>query len=358
MKRFLISTFFILTFFKCADAQELIAGFDNLAINGNTFSFDVMLAAGSNYSATTSINNGAASIRFNITDVVQPAGGPQTSVVASEFYPNYTVTGLTSFQGGTVAGSAKFAANIVPGGTDPFLSSTVPVKICRLTVTSPAPIPLTAVMTMRPSTAGSNAAANGGSGFSYLNNANGIITATSSIPLPLELLYFNVKKAGVTSLLSWSITSAPYDRRFCIEHSRDGKAFATIGTVSSAAGFSKGNTRYTYTDFQPVQGINYYRLKQVSNDGKTGYSTTISLVFADPATVIAAPNPATDKITVQGLKSGQMIILSDITGKTVLNYMVSVASEILDVSAMAPGTYILIVYESGNPVHNIKVVKH
>lgn len=54
--------------------------------------------------------------------------------------------------------------------------------------------------------------------------------------------------------------------------------FKEIGKVNS-----KGNSnqiqQYSFEDFSPLSDGNYYRLKQVDNDGKSTYSKTVFVDF-------------------------------------------------------------------------------
>lgn len=341
-------------------APELKASFMNVSVAGNVMTFDVMLERGAGYNAASSVNGGAISLRFNMTDVGQPTGAAQSTVVASDFYPNYTCSGLTNFAGGTVSGSAKFAVNIVPGGADPFLTSTTPVKICHMSVTFPGPVPTTAIMTMRPSTAGSNSSSAGGSGFSYGGGSDGLVTAQNNVVLPVELLYFNASKAGTEANLEWATASESKNAGFDIERSSDGKSFRKIAFAPSLAvgGNSNETLKYSYVDAAPLQGVNYYRLKQLGQNGKSSYSVIREVIFGQVAAVNAFPNPCRDKVQINGLKPGQVIRLSDISGRLVLTQVVSAANETLNTTALGKGNYLISVTDNNDIMHTFKIVKY
>jgi len=89
-----------------------------------------------------------------------------------------------------------------------------------------------------------------------------------------------------------------------LERSADGKAFEKIGQIKGA-GNSVIKLNYTFMDNHPANGINYYRLKQVDDDGKCTYSESISLDYtlftsnSDKDLQISIyPNPAVNEIKV------------------------------------------------------------
>ena len=93
--------------------------------------------------------------------------------------------------------------------------------------------------------------------------------------LPVTLVSFSATNAGRKNLLEWETASEINNDKFIIERSVGGQDFKNIGFV-----YGQGNSNvlmhYSFTDTNPLQGINYYRLKQVDFDGKYTYSQIIS----------------------------------------------------------------------------------
>lgn len=54
-----------------------------------------------------------------------------------------------------------------------------------------------------------------------------------------------------------------------IERSSDGVKFLTIGTVKGSGTISE-HVNYSFSDFDPNKGANYYRLRQIDFDGAMG----------------------------------------------------------------------------------------
>ncbi len=130
------------------------------------------------------------------------------------------------------------------------------------------------------------------SGVAVVDN---VTAQLGSIPLPVTLINFTASnKNNQYSLLNWE-TSAEVDfDHFEIEHSTALSNFGSIGTVPGH-GDSQVDQLYSFTDQNPADGDNYYRLKLVDKDGKTSYSKVVKLVF-NLSIITMYPNPAKDKV--------------------------------------------------------------
>ena len=75
--------------------------------------------------------------------------------------------------------------------------------------------------------------------------------------------------------------------------------------------------QYQFTDVKPLNGANYYRLKQVDKDGQVHYSAVIKINFAGGALWQLYPNPAGSNTALyaQGNLNKLQIVLTDISGK-------------------------------------------
>ncbi len=89
--------------------------------------------------------------------------------------------------------------------------------------------------------------------------------------LPVEMLDMNVICNGVKNTIKWSTASESNNSHFSIERSTDGSNFTEIAQVQGA-GNSSSQINYTYHDKDNVEGLVYYRLKQVDFDGEYSYT--------------------------------------------------------------------------------------
>ncbi|MFD1630402.1 discoidin domain-containing protein [Pseudopedobacter beijingensis] len=84
--------------------------------------------------------------------------------------------------------------------------------------------------------------------------------------LPVSLIDFTAKtQTNGTVSLNWSTASEQGNNYFLLERSADGKNFSSLTEVPSKG----SNSNYQFTDAQPLNGNNYYRLTQVDKDGKS-----------------------------------------------------------------------------------------
>lgn len=111
--------------------------------------------------------------------------------------------------------------------------------------------------------------------------------------LPVTLLQYEARLLpNKTGELRWVTGSEQSVSHFLVEKSTDGRHFTAAGTVA-ARGTTAGRTSYTWTDVQLVTGENYYRLSEVSPDGKTKELGVRRLRLTAAGQLQLYPNPAT-----------------------------------------------------------------
>lgn len=129
-----------------------------------------------------------------------------------------------------------------------------------------------------------------------LNGFSNFATAQYASPLPITLLYFSAEGISWQVNCTWETVSEINNDYFIVERSKDGRAFEEIGTVDGA-GNSNNSIKYFFTDKSPIEGISYYRLRQIDFDGTTDVSDIVAVRFdrkADEMVII--PNPASEFI--------------------------------------------------------------
>lgn len=95
-------------------------------------------------------------------------------------------------------------------------------------------------------------------------------------PLPVELLSFTAQQTQQQVILEWLTATETNNAGFVVERSADARNWENIGWVEGH-GNANRMIRYQYLDRQPLQGINYYRLKQVDYDGAYEYHKIVAL---------------------------------------------------------------------------------
>lgn len=166
--------------------------------------------------------------------------------------------------------------------------------------------------------------------------------------LPVELLYLRGESRGSVVDLNWATASEKNSSHFTVERSGNGTDFTPIGRVA-ASGNSQFRVDYTFTDQDPFNGLNYYRLRAVDLDGSTEVSNTVVVMMADGGgKMLAYPNPVEDLLrvafsaTVSGTARMQVL---DAMGRVVQDRTMEllqggIALEV-DARLLASGTYMV-----------------
>lgn len=144
--------------------------------------------------------------------------------------------------------------------------------------------------------------------------------------LPVELISFTVKKNAAGDVVTaWITASENNTAGFEIELARGNEEyrqnhFVKIGVVNSQ-GNSTTEQHYQFTDAENnKQGVRYYRLKIVDQDGKFTYSSIRAVVFDEEIKWQVYPNPSSGIFNlVYQANEGESIILKihDMNGKLI-----------------------------------------
>jgi hypothetical protein len=169
--------------------------------------------------------------------------------------------------------------------------------------------------------------------------------------LPLFVLDFTVALQQQTAILNWLAKQEQGLNLYTIERSIDGISFAAIATKQA---LNAAEARYSYNDVLPANLIGkvvYYRIAQLSNDGKTYYTKVLTVVTngAIKAAVVMYPNPvvntATIKIDIAKAARINLRII-DMSGKQVSNRMLTLQQgvnfiSIGEAASLIAGAYML-----------------
>jgi len=101
-------------------------------------------------------------------------------------------------------------------------------------------------------------------------------TLSIATELPVKLTAFYGQKYGNKNVLYWVTASEIDNDRFEVERADSALNWSSIGIVKGM-GTTTSQTEYSFIDGLPIQGSNYYRLKQVDIDGQYAYSDIISI---------------------------------------------------------------------------------
>jgi len=134
--------------------------------------------------------------------------------------------------------------------------------------------------------ASANANPNVRIGFRWVSNGNGVGTDPSisinnivlrgdSNFLALPFSHFAALPDQQNVRLNWIPSDTENIQRFHIERSEDGRTFILQDEIIA----TPSTLQYAWTDTRPLDGINYYRIRQIDMDGNAGYSDIKSVNF-------------------------------------------------------------------------------
>lgn len=163
--------------------------------------------------------------------------------------------------------------------------------------------------------------------------------------LPVRLSGFTATRKNDQVILNWKTTQENNSQEFIVERSADDVHFIPIGKVK-AAGNSSVTTRYAFTDAQPLQGNNFYRLNQVDLDGRSEWSAIVKVMMGKNFSFCFGPNPVTNTLTINiQNNSGPLTIqLTDLNGRLLGQRRLPASTSQttgFSVSNLAKGVYLL-----------------
>lgn len=180
------------------------------------------------------------------------------------------------------------------------------------------------------------------------------------ISLPIELIDFRVKPEDELVRLNWTTASERNNHHFDILKSYDMDVWTKIGEVPGK-GDSHSLQQYQFNDSDPKIGIQYYKLKQVDNDGFFTYSGERSAYYQyKDAQIRVFPNPTSEYVHIELIdpsKIIQQITISDGAGQLIYQSKENLLPlNPINLSSYAVGIY-LIAIEIEDQIEIHKLIK-
>jgi hypothetical protein len=150
----------------------------------------------------------------------------------------------------------------------------------------------------------------------FIDNLSVMKSTVPLVTLPVNFLDFTATLLSDNTVkLNWqAVTDQDHDY-FVVERSADGKNFITLSLAPQSA-------PYSYIDAAPLQGKNYYRIKQMNKNGSFTYSKVMSIMVVKGNNISLYPNPVADMLSIK-LKNSERdrlkIEITNVDGKTVYN---------------------------------------
>ncbi len=281
--------------------------------------------SGSNLVAPYASNSSNKGVMFNITATNTvtifcfDANLPALSIGGYEiYYRSGTYVGSeTNAAGWTLLGSA---GSILSIGLNEETPLTIPVNLIMTAgqtygfyITASNPILSTGLLTTSNAgygTINSNADISilGGAGITYPfgtvtanRSFNGTVRYAPGVVLPVTFKDFNASSMNQFALLEWRMESEANTNFYSIERSSDGTNWEEIIITEASEGDGSSAHLYQEIDYNPQEGINYYRLSQTDNDGNRVDLQTVSwkkVTDFSEGELNAFPNPGKEVVRI------------------------------------------------------------
>ena len=152
-------------------------------------------------------------------------------------------------------------------------------------------------------------------------------------------------------LLKWEIATEKNLAKFVIERGRWNQGFWQINSVAAGRESNLYQGSYSIMDEQPLQGINFYRLKMVDADGKFTYSNIVAVKINADNKLQIFPNPAKRILFVEanGNNENAIVQIVDGSGRKLKEMKVFLNGETsfsVDISNLPKGIYNLILHKN------------
>jgi hypothetical protein len=174
----------------------------------------------------------------------------------------------------------------------------------------------------------------------YDTNSGYNYSYTVNIALAVKYLSFEAIEKGLNDArIVWTTTKVDDNSRFELEYSL-GKDFKSL--AKNPDFIKSDENTYTYTHLNVPKGTIYYRLKEVSPDGRVNYSIIITLL-RESQYVNIFPNPGYGQIQFSGLPEGKTTIeIMYPSGKILIKELIDKSKNEIDLREIKTGNYIIL----------------
>ena len=182
----------------------------------------------------------------------------------------------------------------------------------------------------------------------------------SNIGTPTGILGLGATLQDVQVQLLWLTNNAG---EMEVERSTDGVNFTTM-LYKQGDNYASVAMQYSDYDENPMEGVNYYRVKQVNLDGSLSYSPIRQVVFNPESNFTVFPNPASGKVNIYiaGAEFKTQLVIFDIYGRTIWQQEAEAGQVALEVdisgSEFGAGVYTIIASnENGTQTQRLVIKK-
>lgn len=184
-----------------------------------------------------------------------------------------------------------------------------------------------------------------------------INSGSSGVVLPINLINFEAKNTFGNALIQWSTAANSTADYFEIEKSLDGITYNKIASIAATKEAPSNTKEYSYTDSIRVPTEVYYRLKIIELGGDKSFSPTRKIATDNSQTkTLIYPNPTSKELSILNQTNIKSAVLTDYTGKAVYQMNISLGINVVDLSQLPNGLYMLQLI-SDTEIEHHKIVK-
>lgn len=172
--------------------------------------------------------------------------------------------------------------------------------------------------------------------------------------VPVKLEYIKAKKATAGIAINWKVSCLSTSISMELQRSADTRNFNSITTINASQ--ARCGLPFDYTDIQPLNGKNFYRLKMTDADGKVSYSPVVAVLNGITGVTIAGLYPTVvtseTSLSIAADKSTTLeTMITDINGKLIRTsrQLINDGSNLVkvDCSSLPAGVYNLTALAAG-----------
>ncbi len=180
------------------------------------------------------------------------------------------------------------------------------------------------------------------------------------IILPVDIEYFTARKTNDNKVqLQWKSSLQNIGDKYIVERSGTGLQFMAIDEKVISNSFNINEMSY-FTDNNPLQGVNYYRLRLVKQNN-TYFSEIRNVLFQSKNAVSIFPNPIHNEINVSIPNQNKAIVIElfNNSGAMVLRKQIANPNSIesINVSAISNGIYYLVLKTNNETIISHNIIK-
>lgn len=183
------------------------------------------------------------------------------------------------------------------------------------------------------------------------------LSVTGAVILPVTLTEFTASASSGNVLLQWKTSQEINNRGFTVQRSANGQSWTDLAFVAGA-GNASTITQYNYTDALPLDGSNFYRLRQEDIDGRISYSDIATATISSNRLFTISDNPGNGiyKLNLQPGADITQLDITDASGRSILRQKTTLNNPVIDISRQAPGVYWLRI-KTNQQQSSVKLIK-